>query len=892
MTSRKLTVALPLVLGFALAAPVLIAPQAVRAEAPFALATTPGKLSKDILPKSYRIDLRTDPDALTVGGHEEIEISIRKATDQILINEVDLSLDKVLLGGAAGQSATVTIDGGKQIATLHFAKPIKPGSYPLIIDYHGAIPATTAGLYYNDYATPQGKNRMLVTNFESTDARRMFPGWDEPVFKATYSLSVVVPKHLATVSNMPIIEESDAGTSDKGIALKKVQFATSPKMSSYLLALVVGDLERIHAQSAGSDVGVWTVAGRAEQGHYALHGALKVLPYYNDYFGVHYPLPKLDLIAIPGNFPAGAMENWGAITFIDSALLFDPANSSEETRREISLATAHEMAHQWSGDLVTMAWWDDIWLNEGFASWMNNKALDHFHPDWQVWLRAHLEKETAMALDARFTTHPIQQKIEDESAIQSAFDAITYLKGQSFIRMIESYLGEEKFRDGMRTYMKAHAYSNATTADLWEALAAASGKPVPQIAAGFTEQPGIPLIHVDRACDNGAAVITLSQSRFAIHDPNAAALHWQVPVTLGVMGEKPMLQTILIGAKPEIVRIPSCGTVVKANFGDTGYYRTIYDPASDKALAAQFASMSALDRVNFIGDRWSAVEAGLADARGYLDLTGRLTDEKELAIWEDTVSSFRQIDDLLRGSPDRAAFCAYARRLLTPEFNRLGWDAKPGDSADAGILRARMIMSLGWFDDEKVIAEAKARFRRFLTDPDSLPATLRDPVIMVVGYGADQATFDQIHNLGRKARGTEEKLRYYGALAGARNPRLIEQTVAIATTDEISNGRVNRFLIEVARQSDNPDLVWQKTLMIADQVMKKLTDRQRVVLLAGIATASANPAIADELQALPAIRASSGGLYEASKAVEAIHFKADFRRTLEPAVSGWLKQAT
>ena len=388
----------------------------------------------------------------------------------------------------------------------------------------------------------------------------------------------------------------------------------------------------------------------------------------------------------------------------------------------------------------------------------------------------------------------------------------------------------------------------------------------------------------------GTAVITLSQSRFAIHDPNAAPLHWQVPVTLGVMGEKPMQQTLLIGAKPEILRIPHCGTVVKANFGDTGYYRTLYDPASDKALAAQFASMSALDRVNFIGDRWAAVEGGLVDARGYLDLTRRLTDEKELAIWEETLSAFRQIDDLLRGSPDRAAFRAYARQLLTPEFDRLGWDAKPGDGADAAILRSSMIMSLGWFDDEKVITEAKARFRRFLTDPDSLPAALRDPVIMVAGYGADQATFDQIRHLGRNARGTEEKLRYYGALAGARSPRLIEQAVAIATTDEIANGRVHRFLIEVARQSDNPDLVWQKSLTIADQVMKKLTDRQRVVLLAGIATASANPAIADELQALPAMRASSGGLYEASKAVEAIHFKVDFRRTLEPAVRGWLKQ--
>ena len=371
-----------------------------------------------------------------------------------------------------------------------------------------------------------------------------------------------------------------------GAGLKKVQFATSPRMSTYLLALIAGDMSALHGKAANTALGAWAPTGEEQQGDYALSVETNVLPYYNDYFGVAYPLPKLDLIAIPGNYEAGAMENWGAITFVDNDMLFDPKTSAAATREAIHLVVAHEMAHQWSGDLVTMGWWDNIWLNEGFATWMEYKATDHFNPSWQIWPRQHDAREGAMAQDAQPTTHPIQQKIRDESEADTAFDQISYQKGEQIIRMIEDWIGPDTFRDGMRAYMKAHQYGNATSADLWAALGEAAGKDVAAVAAGFTEQPGVPLVKVSRRCVAGKGTLTLTEDRFAIHDPKAAKLDWTIPVTLGAPGEKET--RVLLTKTPITLPLSACQAPVKANLGEDGYYRTEYDGGSLKPLVAEF----------------------------------------------------------------------------------------------------------------------------------------------------------------------------------------------------------------------------------------------------------------------------------------------------------------
>ena len=338
-----------------------------------------------------------------------------------------------------------------------------------------------------DYPTTDGRKRMLSSHLEPADARRIFPSFDEPAFKASIELTVTVPQALLAVSNMPTVREQPIGSGQKQVA-----FLPTPKMSSYLFVLTIGDLERMTGDADGVTVGVVATRGKSVNGRYALDSAIELLRYYNDYFGVKYPLPKLDLIAVPGGF-GGAMENWGGITFFESRLLFDPATNPSDARRGIFSILAHEMAHLWFGDLVTTAWWDNLWLNEGFASWMQTKSAEALHPDWQSWLNGAGFKQAALSDDARRTTHPIQQPVANESEAMAVFDVITYGKGQNFIRMLESYLGDDAFRSGIRDYMNRHAYSNATTADLWRALETSSGKPVAAIAAAYTEQGGVPL---------------------------------------------------------------------------------------------------------------------------------------------------------------------------------------------------------------------------------------------------------------------------------------------------------------------------------------------------------------------------------------------------------------
>src|SRR2546430_1439324 len=338
---------------------------------------------------------------------------------------------------------------------------------------------------------------------------------------------------------------------------KEVRFAMTPPMSSYLNVFVAGELDLIETKAAGTQIRVIATKGKAEWGRYALESSAKILQYYNDYFGVPYPLPKLDQIAVPGGF-GGAMENWGGITYFESVLLFDPEKSSDNTKHDIFAVIAHEMAHMWFGDLVTMAWWDNLWLNEGFASWMGTKCTAHFNPQWEVWLRKNvprdparrvgIAKEQAMEGDARSTTHPVQQPITTEAETNSAFDDITYKKGQSFIRMLESFLGEDVFRDGIRRYIVAHEYSNTTTADLWNALSEASKKPVGDIAAGWTEQPGFPVVTVTRETDGK---VRLTQKRFTVNFKNVPPLEWKIPLTYLVIGQAPA--TLLMTGKTEIL---------------------------------------------------------------------------------------------------------------------------------------------------------------------------------------------------------------------------------------------------------------------------------------------------------------------------------------------------
>jgi aminopeptidase N len=858
------------------------------AEPVFSFDTSPGKLPKTVVPVHYAIELTPDMESLALAGVEIIDIEVREPTARLILNAVETTFGSASIDDEA-QRADVSLDAAAQTATLVFAQPIAAGAHRLRIAFTARINKFGTGLFYVDYPTGNGTKRLLSSKLEPADARRIFPCWDEPAFKASFALTVTVPSAFLAVGNMPIVHEEPAGPN-----LKKVIFAPTPKMSSYLFVLTVGELERLTADADGVTVGVVTTAGKSAQGRFALDSAVKLLAYYNDYFGVEYPLPKLDLLAVPGGF-GGAMENWGGITFFESRLLFDPATNADTARRGIFNILAHEMAHQWFGDLVTMGWWDNLWLNEGFASWMATKASEQFYPQWQNWLNGYGQKQFALALDARRTSHPIQQPVADHSEATVAFDAITYNKGQALIRMLENYLGEPAFRDGIRKYIAAHSYGNTTTADLWQALESAAGKPVTGIAASFTEQDGVPLIVAETACTGDEQRMTLRQDRFVIaprQTTGAAPLpprSWQIPVALGPLPATRPADVMLLRGNADIAA-GTCGEAIKLNLGDIGYYRVEYGPKNRVALLKSLAQMPLEDRVNFIADSWALVQAGRAEPASYLALIEALGSDDRRAVWDQVIGALTGLNRLARDRAERPALQAYARARLRPAFDRLGWDGSGSGDDDTTLLRASLIRALGEFGDQDVLSEAKRRFAGFLQDPKSLPNALRDAVTHLVGISADRPTYDTLLALARKSTVTNERLRYYYAAASARDVTLARATLGLTLTDELPSTIVSGLISTVASSGEQPDLAWGFVQKNFDTLLARQGPSFRDQFVANLMTNFTDDARGAELAAFAPAQSTSGGRVMVARALESIAISADLKARALPAVDTWIRE--
>ncbi|WP_419815745.1 M1 family metallopeptidase [Glacieibacterium sp.] len=859
------------------AAPTLAAlatrPAAARAEV-----TT--QLPRTVSPSHYDISITPDAANLRFTGKVAITIEILQPTKAITLNATDLTFAKVALSGVAA-APEIAVDSATQTATFTFAQTLAPGQHTLTIDYAGKIGTQATGLFALDYNTAAGKKRALYTQFENSEARRLIPSWDEPFYKATFTLQATVPASQMAVSNMPAASTVASG------ATKVVRFPITPKMSTYLLFFGAGEFERIAQKSGTTEIGVITQTGKAEQGRFALDSSIAILKEYNSYFGTPFPLPKLDNIAAPGRSQFfSAMENWGAIFTFEASILLDPTIQTQADKERSFAVAAHEMAHQWFGDLVTMAWWDDLWLNEGFASWMEGRASERLHPEWNVGLAAVAGRDEAMNRDALATTHPVVQHVETVEQASQAFDAITYQKGEAVIRMLEDYVGSDVWRDGVRRYIKAHAYGNTVTDDLWREVDAVSrGKPITEIAHKFTLQPGVPLIRVGApACKAGATTLVLTQGEFSKDLPDKTPLSWPVPVIARTVGGKASARTVVTGGKGSLT-VPGCGAVI-VNSGQTGYYRTLYTPAAYTGVVGAFPGLAAIDQLGITTDSWALGLAGLQPASDVLELAKVTPATADPQLWGRFAHIMDELDGYYDGDAARQAnFRRFAVARLAPVFAQVGWTAKAGEPQPVATLRNTLIATLGNLGDTRTIAEARRRYAG-RNDPALLPVAIRRSVFGVVSVTADSKTWDELHRVAAAEKTPLIKDQLYDLLASVDDKALAQRALDLALTDE--PGATNSASIIRRVSTRYPDLAFDFAIAHMPQVNERVDPTSQSRYFPQLAGNSSDPAMIAKVNAYSTKYLAPSSRRDADTAVANIAYRIKVRNERLPVIDAWL----
>ena len=846
------------------------------------------QLPRGVRPLHYDIALVPDAQNARFSAQAMIDLEITAPSSSITLNAADLAFTNATLAPKTGAplTAKIAIDADAQTATFRFAKPLARGRYKLKLDYTGTIGSQAVGLFSLDYTiddnAADGKRRALFTQFENSDARRMIPSWDEPAYKATFALRATVPAGELAVSNMPV--KSSTTLPDGRV---EVRFADSPKMSTYLLFFALGDFERATATVEGTELGVVTRRGGLPQAAFALESSKAVLREYNDYFGVRYPLPKLDNIAGPGRSQFfGAMENWGAIFTFEYALLLDPAISTQHDKQEVFATAAHEMAHQWFGDLVTMRWWDDLWLNEGFASWMESRMTARLHPEWNTALEAVNNRDAAMRRDALATTHPVVQHVATVEQASQAFDEITYQKGEAVIRMLEAYVGEDAWRRGVRAYMREHAYGNTASNDLWRQVERASAKPVTAIAHDFTLQPGVPLIRVGApVCKGGSMTVTLSQGEFSRDQPARKPLNWRVPVIAQPAGAKAQVTALVAGGKGKLT-LPGCGPVV-VNAGQSGYYRTLYSQDGFAQLAQGFATLAPIDQLGVLSDTWSLGMAGLQPASDFLDLADATAADAEPQVWAQVARGFGSLHALYGDDrAGRARLDAHAVKRLAPVMARIGWNPRANEPTSHANLRAQLIATLSQLGDRATIDEARRRYAAMDSDPAAVPGALRKTIMAVVAEHADPAAWEALRRAAQREKSPMIKDAMYALLASSEDRALAERALALALSDE--PGATNGAAMIAMVSHSHPELAFDFALANIEAVNERVDATSRSRYVPGLAGSATTPAMADKVRAYAEAHIAPEARRDAETAIAAIQDRIRVRRERLPEIDAWL----
>jgi aminopeptidase N len=838
------------------------------------------RLPQTVRPEHYALTLTPDLKAATFAGIESIDLDLAEPTASITLNAAEIAFQSVTVTAAGKtQKATVSLDNNKDQATFTFPDKLPAGKATLSIVYTGILNNELRGFYLSKTA----RRNYAVTQFEATDARRAFPSFDEPAFKATYDISLIVDSGDTAISNTPI----EADTPGPAAGKHTLKFATTPKMSTYLVAFLVGDFQCTAGEQDGVTIRVCSTPDKVALTSYGVDIAKYVLHYYDTYFGIPYPLKKLDLIALP-DFEAGAMENFGAITYRETALLIDPKTASVGAKKEVALVIAHEMAHQWFGDLVTMQWWDNLWLNEGFATWMENKPVAALHPEWNIDQAVAGGVDSTLNLDAQPTTRAIRAKAETPDEINQMFDGIAYGKASDVLLTVENYLGPETFRKGVHNYLAAHRYANATAEDFWNAQTAASHKPVDKIMESLVAQPGAPILTFGEPA-NGS--VSVSQKRFFLSpsiqpDP---AQKWTLPVCFKVKtGQGCQVLTPADSA----LQAPASGLFF-ANAGGTGYYYSAYTPREYAALVTGVeTSLAPTERIRLIGDEWAQLRANKATVGDYLCLVAAVKADPGAEVVGNALAGVNTIFERVAATPDeKSALSAWIRRSFAPEFAKLGAPSE-NDSANARELRSQLFGVLGYYGkDPAVLAQASQIAQKYLSDPASVDATLGQTALSIAARNGDADLFDKLQKVAETSTNPEFQEGALRLLAEFEDPALVQRSLDYAVSGKVRNqDAAIQFAIALQIPATR-DLAWKYIQSHWEKVQAQLTTEMGAVLV-GSTSGFCSVASRDEVKSFFSAHKVPASELPLKHALERIDGCIELRSLQEPNLKQWIATQT
>jgi puromycin-sensitive aminopeptidase len=803
------------------------------------------RLPRTVVPQRYEITLTPDLESFTFEGRETVAVQVRERVEEILVNAVELQIHSALLTNPDGERriGRVSFDEANERARIELDRAAEPGAWHLDLTFSGILNEKLAGFYRSTYRDQEGQQHVIAaTQFESTDARKAFPCWDEPDFKATFQVTLVVDTELMADSNAVVAEERPL---DNG--KKSVVFAETMKMSTYLVAFIVGRFEATEQRMVGGKpLRVLCVPGKLRLTPFALEAGAFALAFFADYYGIPYPGDKLDMIAIP-DFAAGAMENLGAVTYRETALLVDEQTASRAELERVADVVAHELAHMWFGDLVTMEWWNGIWLNEAFATFMEMLAVDAWKPEWERWISFGVSRAAALHIDGLHSTRSIEYPVRAPDEAAGMFDILTYQKGAAVLRMLEQYLGPQVFQGGISRYLQDHAYANAETTDLWDAIESSSGQPTRRIMDSWIFQPGFPLVSVERAYGG----IRLSQRQFqyledastgsisgdnAGREPTSLPRLWQVPVMLRTKSPAGLASAkVLLGQAEQVIQVSPDIEWVVANEGGHGFFRVRYSSELLRGLTADVQkNLTAIERFDLVSDTWASLVAGLSPLSDFLDLARLFTDESDRNVWSALIGALSYLYRAVE--PDRrSSVAAFARELIRPAQERLGWTAAPSESELLGQLRGSLVQALGTFgQDPEVQAHARELYVRYREDRTAVDPNLAPAVISIVAYtGGSSEYYDFVEHYSTASTPQEEQ-RFLFGLAGFQDRELVQRTCEKTISDEVRTQNAPFLVGSLMHNLAGGDVAWEFTKRHWETMLARFPENSIVRMCEGV----------------------------------------------------------